>query len=324
MEKINMLLKRHKILIFAVVIIIFIAVFGGYQYKVYADNRNFDNNITQAESYYKSDQFIKAKGYYQAALKYKDSNDIKKKIKLCDDMKSSYDNFNNGVSLFNKKDYLNAYNSFKEVISEDKKRYDKAKTKADESATLYINDQIVKAKDSANKAEYQDAINCMAQVMEINSDNKKVNELESQAKQLKSQYESQLQQKDKQDAINNARSIIHVTSIYTSEPNTASGVDLHIVWTNTSNKVVKYAKFEVVPYNAVGDPQECTIRHEPSFKGQATGPINPGQTWGYEKLWENAWYNSTIVKAQINQIDITYMDGTTATLDKDQVQYVLN
>ncbi|QXE20043.1 hypothetical protein [Clostridium sp. 001] len=324
MGKIKLLLKKHKILVFTVVIIIFIAAFGGYQYKVYADNRNFNNNIVQAENSYKLDQFTKAKEYYQVALKYKDDNDIKKKVKLCDDMQSSYNNFNDGMNFFNKKDYLNAYNSLKQVISEDKKRYDKAKTKADESATLYINDQIVKAKDSANKAEYQDAINCMAQVLEISSDNEKVNELESQAKQLKSQYESQLQKKDKQDAINNARSIIQVTSIYTSEPNVAGGVDLHITWINKSSKVVKYASFQVVPYNSVGDPQECTIRHDPSFKGKVTGPINPGESYGENKVWENAWYNNTIVKAQINEIDITYMDGTTATLDKDQVQYVLN
>lgn len=75
--------------------------------------------------------------------------------------------------------------------------------------------------------------------------------------------------------------IIHTSAIYPSRPNYAGGVDLSIVWKNTSSKVVKYGNFEVVPYNAVGDIVSFEITMEASFHGRLTGPVNPGG----ENLW---------------------------------------
>lgn len=89
-------------------------------------------------------------------------------------------------------------------------------------------------------------------------------------------------------------------------------------------KIISNFLYTVVPYNAVGDPQQCTIRHDPSFRGKVTGPINPGQTDGEDTVWENAWYNNTIVSVKIKGIDITYMDGSTVSLDDKQVEYALN
>lgn len=37
------------------------------------------------------------------------------------------------------------------------------------------------------------------------------------------------------------RNIIKVNGIYTKAPNSAGGVDLHIIWVNKSDKIVKYA-----------------------------------------------------------------------------------
>ncbi|MBA5850426.1 hypothetical protein H2684_03735 [Clostridium sp. cel8] len=88
-------------------------------------------------------------------MKYKNDDEIKNKIKLCNKMNSSYENFINGMDFFNKKDYLNAYNDLKQVIPEDKKRYDKARDKGNESLTLYINNQITEAKNLAYKLQYQ-------------------------------------------------------------------------------------------------------------------------------------------------------------------------
>lgn len=110
-------------------------------------------------------------------------------------MQSSYDNFNKGIDLFNKKDYLNAYNTLKKVIPEDTKRYDEAKSKANESITIYINDQISQSKSLADNLKYEDAISCITEILNISSDDKNINELKSQAEQLKSQYESKLQAK---------------------------------------------------------------------------------------------------------------------------------
>lgn len=119
-----------------------------------------------------------------------------------------------------------------------------------------------------------------------------------------------------------AREIIRVSRVYTSSPNSANGVDLHIEWTNNSKKTVKYITFTVEPYNAVGDVVRCEIRGRSRFSGHETGPIKPGQSYGYDRLWENAWYNNTIKKAVLLEINIEYMDGTIITLKENDIAHI--
>ena len=84
----------------------------------------------------------------------------------------------------------------------------------------------------------------------------------------------------------------------------------------------KYIVFTVVPYNAVDDAVMCTIRHESESRGKVTGPVAPGQWYGKNYQWECAWYNNTIVRAELKQIYIQYMDGTTEQLSGQDVKYV--
>lgn len=127
----------------------------------------------------------------------------------------------------------------------------------------------------------------------------------------------------REEAIAEAASIIEIISLSTSRPNSADGVDLQIHWRNTSDKIIKYANFSVVPYNAVDDPVSCQIRRSRGTAiGSFTGPLNPGESaggpgWG----WECLWYNSTIVTAKIDQVEIEYMDGTFVTVEGDNLIY---
>ena len=115
---------------------------------------------------------------------------------------------------------------------------------------------------------------------------------------------------------------IKVLSVYPSKPNTAGGVDVHTVWKNTSNKVIKYIRFEWVPYNAVGDVVGCRIMGYRRSVGQVTGPIQPGQICGYGYRWSNSWYNNTIKKIKLVGIDIEYMDGTTLVIPEEYIESV--
>ncbi|KZL88791.1 hypothetical protein CLMAG_58840 [Clostridium magnum DSM 2767] len=294
----------------------------------YNNNKNFNLNVAEAEKNYKSDKFSEAKKCYQTALNYKEDSNLQSKIKLCDNLQDSYNEYNKGTELLDKKDYLGAYNAFKKVSSEDQKRFSIAKDKLTQSSKLYIDSELGQAKDFASKADYQNAITHINSILSIDSNNQI-------AKALKTQYESDLQKKldeqkrieeeqAKQKEIDNVKNTIRLINAWTSRPNSAGGVDLKILWTNTSNKAVKYAFFNVVPYNAVGDPQQCTIRHDPSFRGKVTGPINPGQTYGGDQVWECAWYNNTIVSVKVKSIDITYMDGSTVSINEKQAEYALN
>lgn len=138
-------------------------------------------------------------------------------------------------------------------------------------------------------------------------------------KQEEAQRQKELAERSKVDK---ARSIIRVSKVYTENPNSAGGVNFNVIWQNTSDKVIKYCRFTVVPYNAVNDIVACTIRRESEYTGKVTGPVNPGQWNGEGTVWENAWYNNTIIKAKLTGIRIDYMDGTSEKLSGEDVKYV--
>lgn len=112
------------------------------------------------------------------------------------------------------------------------------------------------------------------------------------------------------------KELIHIKSVSTSKPNSVGGVDLEINWTNMSEKTIKYITFTAYPINAVEDIVYCSIRPQyyGQFKGQETGPINKGEGSKADYVFANAWYNNTIVKAIIMQVDIEYMDGSNVSL----------
>ena len=118
------------------------------------------------------------------------------------------------------------------------------------------------------------------------------------------------------------REIIRIKKYYTSSPNSAGGVDFNIIWQNKSDKTIKYVAFEVVPFNAVGDIVECTIRNSSNFRGQVTGPIGKNKWSGYGTTWSNAWYNNTIKKIEITEVNIDYIDGTSEILYSNDIELV--
>lgn len=320
-------INNKKRLIVSSVIILIILIGGFVSYNIYINN-TYNNKISLAEKKFNTDKFNEAKTYYEGALKYKNDSSIQDKIELCDELDKSQKSFNSGNKSFGNKDYKNAYEEFKNVIEEDKKRYKTAQIKEKECAKLYASDMIQSAKNLEGQKNYTGAISNLKELISINDNNDTANALLTQyKKEQQSQVDEQNaaeQLKEQQDACKNARSIIIVKSVTTSQPNSAEGVDLHIVWTNESSKTIKYVSFKVTPYNAVGDPVSSEIGDSSDFKAEVTGPINSGATYGDGRVWENAWYNSSIVNAKINQIDITYMDGSTATIDSNSVGYVQN
>jgi hypothetical protein len=131
--------------------------------------------------------------------------------------------------------------------------------------------------------------------------------------------------KDSSDAIG-------IEILVTSPPNSVGGVDVLLTWRNLSPKTVKYASFFVVPFNAVDDSVPSQIGRKVRATLQMTGPIAPGvesgkpHTWtGNGPLrWKNVWYNSTIVRAELYQVDIQYMDDSHLVLQHDEIASALS
>lgn len=113
---------------------------------------------------------------------------------------------------------------------------------------------------------------------------------------------------------------IRIKSAYLSSPNSTSGVDAIFYYTNKSSKTIKYLIWHGYPKNAVGDVVTCDIRGYSEFNGKDTGPVKPGKTSG--GCWDCAWYNWEAKKLVLTGIDIEYMDGSSLTINQNELQYV--
>ena len=122
------------------------------------------------------------------------------------------------------------------------------------------------------------------------------------------------------------QNIVQVHDVYVDDIDSADGVDMRISWTNTSDKIIKYIHFYVVPYNAVGDPMYCDVRNHSRYDAYVTGPCEPDYK-GYYKvgdiyygnLWENSWYNNSISTIKLVGIKIIYMDESVIEIEEKDV-----
>lgn len=132
----------------------------------------------------------------------------------------------------------------------------------------------------------------------------------------------------RQDSLKRAKRIellkntIKIKKAYLSSPNSAGGVDAHLIWKNVSKKTIKYLNWEGYPINAVGDPVSCEVRRTIEGGGKVTGPIKPGTTYGYGTYWDCLWYNYSAKKLVLTGIYIEYMDGSSININKNELKYV--
>lgn len=134
--------------------------------------------------------------------------------------------------------------------------------------------------------------------------------------------------KERLDSLKRAKRIdllkntIKIKKVYLSSPNSAGGVDAHLVWKNVSNKTIKYLTWSGYPINAVGDPVSCEARGTIEGGGTVTGPIKPGATDGYGTYWDCLWYNYSAKKLVLTDIYIEYMDGSSIHINSNELKYV--
>jgi len=126
--------------------------------------------------------------------------------------------------------------------------------------------------------------------------------------------------------------IIKISNIYIGhesydgwiyEPNSAGGVSISYSYQNLSNKVIKYISFYFIPYNAVHDSVTCRTTYKSENSVTATGPIQPN-IWNNGCLFQNAWYNNTIIDVKVSKVEIEYMDGSMVTASGAGIEIVAN
>lgn len=95
-------------------------------------------------------------------------------------------------------------------------------------------------------------------------------------------------------------------------PNAAGGVDVHILKRYTNNKSIKYIRYEVEPYNAVGDKVFSSIGNKGITWLKETGPVPPTETYPMivdMSTFGTVWYNHSLSCMELLTVEVEYMDG---------------
>ena len=120
------------------------------------------------------------------------------------------------------------------------------------------------------------------------------------------------------------RDTIRVKRVWTSNPDSAGGVELYINFTNMSDKTIKYVTFGVQLYNAVDDVVEC--KYDDALFGvyycRDTGPYEKGEGLSGTSWHWGDFYNWDIDHAELVSVEIEYMDGTEIEIDGDDIELV--
>lgn len=177
--------KRIFNLIFSV-LVLFSSVTGCKS----TDDSKYNENqyisvLAHADKNYSEEKYIEAQKQYTEALKYKTNNEISEKVKLCEELSKSLDNYNLGKDYLSKKQYLNAYNFFNLVSPQDTKRYNDANQKANETKKLYVETEIASANEYVNKNNYSLAVQIIDRALSIDKDSQSLQE-------IKNKYQSAL------------------------------------------------------------------------------------------------------------------------------------
>ena len=93
--------------------------------------------------------------------------------------------------------------------------------------------------------------------------------------------------------------------------NSAGGIVFSFSATNSTGKEIKYVRFEVELYNAVGDRAYDEIKNTSTVDVEIIGPVKAGKKVSLSK--EIIGYCDNCAKIQINDITIVYTDGTSET-----------
>jgi hypothetical protein len=102
---------------------------------------------------------------------------------------------------------------------------------------------------------------------------------------------------------------IMIFKMAAGRPNSADGVDARIGFVVMSPKTIKYVRFSITAINRVGDPAVCRVRGSASYNLEFTGPVTK-EHWEPEADYSCVVYNNTASFIQMDQVKVTYMDGT--------------
>ena len=151
--------------------------------------------------------------------------------------------------------------------------------------------------------------------------------------QIKKTYSSDWQketfssgQGQSQESLLDAAISITRVSVQESVSTWDGKINLYISWQNCSGKEIDRVLFTVVPYDRAGKVAYTKEADEDgeyysTYLATDEGPFSADYVTPKRHYWNAAWYNSSIVSAQITSITVYFSDGSLpVTYDSTQVQ----
>jgi len=160
--------KRKWYIIVSIGVALLITILIGENYN---NNKQFNTHVALAEQYFNEDEPSKAIENYEIALGLKFDSTVQDKLDLSRKVEVSSSKYSQAIVFFNAKDYLSAYNNFKEVIPEDGERYSLAQTKIIESRRLCADNQLAEARQSFIDKDYLGALSCISVILLVDGQN---------------------------------------------------------------------------------------------------------------------------------------------------------
>ncbi len=96
-------------------------------------------------------------------------------------------------------------------------------------------------------------------------------------------------------------------------PDSAGGVDVEIRISPVGSGTVKYAIFDVVPYNSVDDVVASEIGNTTTARLRYTGPLDAGGNVNLS--FSKVWYSKSIAYVELVAVELEYMNGDILKFD---------
>lgn len=309
-------LKRKKIILISLVAIM--ALVAVAMYPSISNEIKYNSQIALAKEKLKAELFDEAKEHMYEAEKHKELEEDDEKI-LSDikNIKESSEAYNSAEKLFSEGKYMNAAKKYNEVIQEDSSRYGSAVEKKEQSIQKYLESGALETFEKAGS--YSLAKTELETLQQLTENENKSNFDERIAQyrvKIKEQQELEVQKK-KEERIQQLKSSIRISEVYTSKPNSIGGININLKFQNLSDKTLTSMSFRAVPYNSAGEVVGDY------YSGMIRNMVGPGKT--EESYWSNAWLDTSVTSAKLIQVKLSYADGTDTTIkiEGDELQHII-
>lgn len=261
----------------------------------------------------------------QVILNYPGTKEAEKAAKLVEeagkklDYEEAEDLVTQAEKAYSENQWKVVINSFSKIekLAPESDLVDRAAKWNDDAKANWIRELSSNMQNAYTSGDWQAAQSYAADLIQYFPD---TDEAQS-AKSIQSEAKAKIEEANIAAKREQARSKLRISRCWVNGPDSAGGYELYINYENKSDKVIKYFRFGVTFYNAVGDPIS-TWRINKIEYCEDTGPIAQGEgIRGNSEYW-GKFYDSPIDHPEIVDVEVEYMDGTTWELSDEEISYV--